>query len=692
MRKGRDVTEKRKSTLGSDAVMIDVGTVVEKKFKVLRKLGEGGMGAVFEVENTGNGKHFALKTVHPHLMQSSAVISRFKDEVRASVMVESDHVVNAVDTGVDEATKTPWLLLELLQGNTLEDEIKTRGALGAEEARWILEQIGAALVAAHTATPNAVVHLDLKPSNVFLASTRTVSRERVVKVLDFGLARFIDASKTAADLTSQSGTLEWMAPEQFEVGQVRPAADVWAYGLITFFVLTGRCFWRAANVSGSQYKSAAVLAEVIGRPIPSATARVKELSVAVTLPAGFDDWLTRCVAREESDRFKSAVECVPALLALLPRPGASVAPPPEPATRRGATAVGAPSVPKDLPPVQTPLPPSAPPVQRTEVMRGGPPPPAPAPAPPRAEVPQVPTRGPGARVLALAAVPLLGLAVWGLTRSSGDVPPSASPPAVFPPAPPSAPAPGPTPVAPPPVVVPTTPVQPMGSCPEGMVYLAGGTFTMGSPGGEGEDHERPQHSVTLSPFCLGRTEVTVASYRSCVQQGRCTAANSGGACNWNARGREAHPINCIDWSQANAYCQSLGQRLPTEAEWEFAASVGGTRRHPWGDSAPSNQLCWSGGNARSSTCAVGSFPAGNTPAGLSDLSGNVWEWVSDWYEPYVSNDQTNPSGSNSGNYRVHRGGSWLISVPARVRARYRDGVGPSFRNGVLGVRCASGPR
>lgn len=227
-------------------------------------------------------------------------------------------------------------------------------------------------------------------------------------------------------------------------------------------------------------------------------------------------------------------------------------------------------------------------------------------------------------------------------------------------------------------------------CPEGMIYMPGGTFTMGAPTSEtgSQPDERPQHQVTLSAFCLARTEVTVAEWT----RSGLLPQHSGSLCNHGVGGRENHPMNCIDWTEANAYCQSLGQRLPTEAEWEYAASVGGTRRYPWGDAPPDSQLCWNGVNPRSGTCAVGSFSTGNTPNGLVDLSGNVWEWVSDWYGAYESNSQTNPNNQNAGSYRVYRGGGRINGDPARVRARDRYWSDPSHWYDVLGVRCASGTR
>jgi formylglycine-generating enzyme required for sulfatase activity len=234
------------------------------------------------------------------------------------------------------------------------------------------------------------------------------------------------------------------------------------------------------------------------------------------------------------------------------------------------------------------------------------------------------------------------------------------------------------------------------TCPSGTVLIPAGSFVMGAPVTEGNSNERPQRTVTLSAYCLGVSEVTVAEYQRCVTAGSCTAPNTGSNCNWNVSGRANHPINCIDWTQAGAVCAFLypGRgRLPTEAEWENAASVGGTRRYPWGDTTPTNQLCWRDNNlSLNSTCAVGSFPSGNTPSGIQDLSGNVLEWVSDWYGNYPSNNDANPAGPTSGSERVFRGGNWSDRDPAWVRARSRDRRVPSFWDGGLGVRCASGAR
>ncbi|MBI4706179.1 MAG: SUMF1/EgtB/PvdO family nonheme iron enzyme, partial [Deltaproteobacteria bacterium] len=140
--------------------------------------------------------------------------------------------------------------------------------------------------------------------------------------------------------------------------------------------------------------------------------------------------------------------------------------------------------------------------------------------------------------------------------------------------------------------------------PQAMVSIPPGTFEMGSNDGGGD--EKPVHSVTVAAFEMDPTEVTVAQYRKCVSDGGCSEPSG---CNWEESGRDDHPVNCVDWQQAGAYCAWAGKRLPWEEEWEYAARGTDGRIYPWGNGAPGDQLCWSGGSAgqRSSTCAVGQF-------------------------------------------------------------------------------------
>ncbi|MBM4359746.1 MAG: SUMF1/EgtB/PvdO family nonheme iron enzyme, partial [Deltaproteobacteria bacterium] len=169
-----------------------------------------------------------------------------------------------------------------------------------------------------------------------------------------------------------------------------------------------------------------------------------------------------------------------------------------------------------------------------------------------------------------------------------------------------------------------------------------------------------------------------AAYAACVKAGKCTPAKTGGLCNAGVAGREQHPINCVDWNQADAYCKAQGLRLPTEEEWEYAATGGDGRTYPWGNAAPSDQLCWDGkGNDqgernRRSTCPVGSHPKGRSPFDLDDMSGNVWEWTS----------------TQEGSARVSRGGGWGLVDPSHVRSANRVRLGPTDRDDNLGFRCA----
>jgi formylglycine-generating enzyme required for sulfatase activity len=228
-----------------------------------------------------------------------------------------------------------------------------------------------------------------------------------------------------------------------------------------------------------------------------------------------------------------------------------------------------------------------------------------------------------------------------------------------------------------------------GTCPTGMVLIPAGTFTMGDTDTTSTGAQ-PPHSVTLSAYCMGLTEVTVAAYSTCTATG-CTLPNNGGYCNWNVAGRGNHPINCVAWSQARAYCQSLGGDLPTEAQWEYAARGTDGRTYPWGNAAPLSQLCWGGTGSRTSTCPVQSFPSGVSPFGLFDMGGNVWEWSLDWYAAYSPSDPTDPTGPGSGTDRVDRGGDWSVINPLYLRAATRSHVLPTYRDAFLGFRCVHAP-
>jgi formylglycine-generating enzyme required for sulfatase activity len=223
-----------------------------------------------------------------------------------------------------------------------------------------------------------------------------------------------------------------------------------------------------------------------------------------------------------------------------------------------------------------------------------------------------------------------------------------------------------------------------------MVLVGEGAFAMGSPWGEGDNDEHPQHNVYLPAYYIDKYEISMGQYRQCVQEGGCSPPDAGGRCTWGNAGKERYPINCVSWAQSAAYCRWAGKRLPSEAEWEKAARGPDGRRYPWGNQEPTCQLAQfrSCGDKLVSVDSYGGVPS---PYGAVQLAGNVWEWVADWHGEtyYAEAPPSNPQGPASGIFHVLRGGSWVANPPLlRSADRYYT---PTTHDQGVGFRCAKHP-
>jgi formylglycine-generating enzyme required for sulfatase activity len=231
------------------------------------------------------------------------------------------------------------------------------------------------------------------------------------------------------------------------------------------------------------------------------------------------------------------------------------------------------------------------------------------------------------------------------------------------------------------------------------VCIEPSSFTMGNSDAgvpEGYMPHSPAHEVTLSGYVLDAYEVTVARYRVCVTAGGCDepGTNVGLGCTYTTDpdAREQHPVTCVSWDAAGAFCAwDGGRRLPTEAEWERAAGGTASTRYAWGDDFSCARAV-SGGSSQCSDYAgqlpqaVGSRPLGVSVEGAFDLTGNAWEWVNDWYGSYPSGAVTDPAGPSTGSVRLLRGGNWQ-TVPALSATFMRRAEAPAAI-GPTSFRCA----
>ena len=698
----------------TDREGIEIGAVVGGRFKLLRRLGEGSFGEVFVAEDhTLGGKQVAVKFLRAELSEHAEVVARFENEAIALSRIQHPAIIAVLDRGTYANAR--YLVTELAPGAPLErwlSEHRARGEMPPlRVVREIFDQMCAGVDAAHEVeTPGPIVHRDLKPENVMIDFGKRGDVR--IKLLDFGIAQL--GARTATRTGVMMGTPMYMAPEQWRGEATDARTDQFSFCVALWEALHGERPFRGdtlvalmtAVTEGTiapptdPSKSPPWLRRALERGLqvapeqrwPSMAALIAELQrdrearwprwAPAAAVAGMIAAVAFAVVRgrEEPTVDAAAVERarIESLHAAALEAGA-----------RGRWVYGT---------LDDPQGSSYRHVRALESRRG----PMATDATARArELRQKFVRSlvefgdsyhqrPGGRLFAAEfyaqasvfafdvdgalvvdgrAAAERALAHSGLTRAMLATLRRDAEAGTFSPVeiqiaeelaelaePAAAAAEEAASPAPPP-------------CPSGMARIEGGSL-----GGRAVDE-----------FCLDVTEVTVAAFQRCVARGLCTPADSTELhppCNSGREGAARHPINCVDWAQARAFCASVGKRLPSEAEWEWAARGRDEgRRYPWGDGPPSCRsavIRGEGGDGcgKDGTWRVGSKPAGDSRDGLKDMSGNVWEWTA----------------NREGERAALRGGDWLDFDEAKVAASGRMSALATSRSLGFGIRCARSVR
>ncbi|WP_437507873.1 protein kinase domain-containing protein [Sorangium sp. So ce1099] len=281
------------------------GTLFAGRYRVVRGIATGAMGAVYEVIHVETERRRALKVMHPHLAESPEFRARFKLEARIAARVATEHIVEVFDAGIDRKTGMPFLVMELLRGEDLSKRLRRSGRLPPEEAVAYLRQIALALDKTHAA---GVVHRDLKPANLFLAESDDDEEPRI-KVLDFGIAKLVAETAVDSATTAGVGTPLYMAPEQFDGGSISGAVDIFALGMIAYTLLVGKAYWL--NDMREFHLALAFVAVAVHGPQEPACARAA--AEGVSLPPAFDAWFAKATARAPEARFATVSAAVEAL-------------------------------------------------------------------------------------------------------------------------------------------------------------------------------------------------------------------------------------------------------------------------------------------------------------------------------------------------------------------------------------------
>lgn len=276
--------------------------LVAGKYRLTRLLGRGGMGSVWEGVHASLGTRVAVKRIDAEYAQSPEALARFQNEARAAATLRSKHVVDVYDHGVTEDGR-PFIVMEFLEGEPLDQRLERVGRLLPRDTARILLQVGRGLSKAHAA---GIVHRDLKPENIFLVWDEEDGAD-IPKVVDFGIAKFTDTSLGASSATrtgSVLGTPYYMSPEQARgLRTVDHRSDVWSMGVIAYRCIVGELPFMGEAVGD-------LLVKLCTAPIPVPS------QMAPGVPPGFDAFVARALNRDPEERFQSVTELTASLAAI----------------------------------------------------------------------------------------------------------------------------------------------------------------------------------------------------------------------------------------------------------------------------------------------------------------------------------------------------------------------------------------
>ena len=632
----RAVTVPRNATVGP-------GTTVGG-FRIEKSIGLGGMGEVFLATQLSMERRIALKVLTTAQTADASFIERFLHEARMVARLNHPNIVTAYEAGEDAGTY--FLAMEFVEGETLEARLKTHGLFPEAEALKFMRKVAKAL--AYAWDEHHILHRDIKPANLML------DRHGEIKIMDMGLAKNVGSDDSGLTMTGfVIGTPYYMSPEQARAAaDIDFRADLYSLGGTFYHLVTGSAPFGGTSVVD-------ILSKHLNAPLPPARTRNPQLS------EGCELLLEKMMAKDREQRYptwRALVDDIDRVLhhqrpALAPAGGKASRPPisrpaaARPASRHnlpllvGGTAIGAVVLIVCLVAVFRPRPaPRAAGAATATVAKT---------APVATGAPAVPGRG------ALKPVPITPVVGGGSAGTQLPGPPSRIRPAAqagtlaF------------TQVLPVPGQDWTVPEVRLE-----LVCVAPGSFQMGA--NDGPANEAPAHPVRLSRgYWIGKYEVTQAEYEAVTGS---NPSRSKGAQN---------PVENVSWAEATAFCAKLTEneraagrlppgydyRLPTEAEWEYAAR-GGTKRMGYGYSGSNSlgEVAWYKDNSGDKAHPVGQKK--ENELGLYDMSGNVWEYCSDWFGDYPSGSVTDPTGPGTGSDRVCRSGSYAnFAALARIGTR-----------------------